>query len=86
MTPELPPVVLHPDGQDPQQPQAVDMETLTRYILASAQFQQLLTTQVHAETQAAQNDKGQLESAYLQQEQLHHMNMKVVNLYEHFHL
>jgi hypothetical protein len=57
-------------GQNPQQQQqAVDMETLARYILASPQFQQLLIT----DTQ----DKGQLESSLLQQEQFYHMSMKV---------
>jgi hypothetical protein len=71
---ELPPIVLPRSGLDPQQQQAVDMEALAHYILSSAQFQQLLTTQVHADTQATQ--KAQPESANLQQEQ-HHMYMKV---------
>jgi hypothetical protein len=74
---ELPPVVLPYNGQGQQQQQAVDMETLARYVLASAEFQQLLTAQVQKETQAAQTDTAQLQSANLQQEHLHHMNMKV---------
>jgi hypothetical protein len=45
------------------------MEALAHYILASPQFQQLLITKAQ--------DKGQLESAVFQQEQFHHMSMKV---------
>jgi hypothetical protein len=75
---DLPPVVLPHSGQDHhQQQQAVDMETLARYVLASAEFQQLLTAQVQKETQATQKDTAQLNSAYLQQEHVHDVNMKV---------
>jgi len=73
---ELPPVVLPYGGEDHQQRQAVDMETLARYVLASAEFQQLLAAQVQKETQAAQKDTAQLQSAYLQQKH-HYMNVKV---------
>ena len=76
-SPELPPVVLPYVGEDRQQQQAVDMETLARYVLASAEFQQLLTAQVQKETQAAQKDTTQLQSAYLHQKHLHYMNVKV---------
>ena len=76
-SPELPPVVLPYVGEDHQQRPAVDMETLARYVLASAEFQQLLTAQVQKETQAAQKDTAQLQSAYLQQKHLHYMNVKV---------
>jgi len=76
-SPELPPVVLPYVGEDRQQQQAVDMETLAHYVLASAEFQQLLTAQVQKETQAAQKDTAQLQSAYLHQKNLHYMNVKV---------
>jgi hypothetical protein len=71
---ELPPVVLPHSGADPQQHQAVDMEALAQYILSSAQFQQVLNTQVHSNTQAVQ--KALLESTNVQEEQKH-MYMKV---------
>lgn len=77
-SPELPPVVLPYVGEDRQQQQAVDMETLARYVLASAEFQQLLTAQVQKETQAAQKDTTQLQSAYLHQKHLHYMNVKLL--------
>jgi hypothetical protein len=67
MSPALP--ELPHGGQNPQQQQAVDMEALAHYILSSPQFQQMLIT--------GTQDKGQLESALLQQEQLHQMSMKV---------
>jgi len=76
-SPELPPVVLPYVGEDRQQQQAVDMETLARYVLASAEFQQLLTAQVQKETQAAQKDTAQLQSAYVHQKHLHYTNVKV---------
>ena len=74
---ELPPVVLPNGDEGHQQRQAVDMETLARYVLASAEFQQLLTAQVQKETQAAQKNTAQLQSAHLQQTHLHYMNVKV---------
>jgi SUN domain-containing protein 1/2 len=77
-SPELPPVVLPYVGEDRQQQQAVDMETLARYVLASAEFQQLLTAQVQKETQAAQKDTAQLQSAYVHQKHLHYTNVKLL--------
>lgn len=75
---EVHPVVLPYGGEDHQQQQAVDMETLAHYVLASVEFQQLLTAQVQKETQAAQRDTAQHQSAaYLQQKHLQYMNMKV---------
>jgi hypothetical protein len=71
---ELPPVVLPQGGVDPQQHQSVDMEALAQYILSSAQFQQVLTTHVHSNTQAVQ--KALLESTNVQEEQ-QHVYMKV---------
>jgi len=75
---ELPPELLPYVGKDHPQREAVDMETLAHYVLASAEFQQLLTAQVQKETQAAQKDTAQLHSAYLEQTDLHYMNVKVL--------
>jgi hypothetical protein len=74
---ELPPVVLPYNGQDRQQEHVVDMEALARYVLASAEFQQLLTAQVQKETEAAQKHTTELQSTNLQQEQLHRVDVKV---------
>ena len=74
---EVRPVVLPYGGEDHQQQQAVDIETLAHYVLASAEFQQLLTAQVQKERQVAQKDTAQHQSAYLQQKHLQYMNMKV---------
>ncbi|XP_069685139.1 klaroid protein-like [Periplaneta americana] len=76
---ELPVTVIPPGDQNSQQQQqTVDMATLTEYILTSAHFQQLLATQVNAETQTKQKEKGQLESALHQQEQLQNLNKKLL--------
>lgn len=76
---EVHPVVLPYGGEDHQQQQAVDMETLAHYVLASVEFQQLLTAQVQKERQAAQRDTAQHQSAaYLQQKHLQYMNMKLL--------
>ncbi|XP_023723329.1 uncharacterized protein LOC111873126 isoform X3 [Cryptotermes secundus] len=71
--PELHPVVPPHSGVDPQQQQAVDMEALAHYIMSSAQFQQMLTTRVHADTQADQ--KAVPESSNQQQEQDMYMKL-----------